>query len=73
MFDKMPKKELCYVECCVKWFTYYSNALDLFLEIIIVELGLNICLHIFFLTKWSEWNHDSNDHMVFRTKERGRL
>ena len=40
---KCLKKVLCYLEGCDKWFTYYSNAQDLFLEIIIVELGLNIC------------------------------
>ena len=32
-------KRLCYVECHAKWFTYFSNAMELFLEIRIVELG----------------------------------
>ena len=35
VFDKMPQKILCYLECCAKWFTI----LELFLEIITVELA----------------------------------
>ena len=51
VFDKMPKKGLCYVECCAKWFTYCNKALDLFLE----SNGVLNSMEIFGSTKICKW------------------